>query len=130
MTSRILKLVGGITAAFLAFPGMAHHSFVSVFDRDRPVEVTGTVTAIEWLNPHVWFYVDVENEDGEIVNWGFEMGSPNRLARLGWNHRSLEVGQVITVSGSRARDNGLRAAVLKVTLSTGEELFGAQEETG
>ncbi|HUF73500.1 MAG TPA: DUF6152 family protein [Gammaproteobacteria bacterium] len=113
----------------LAAPAAAHHSFAAVFDRDQPIEITGIVTSIEWLNPHVWFYVDVQNEEGEIENWGFEMGSPNGLIRRGWNHNSLQVGAEVSVVGVLARDGSQRAAVRTVTLSTGESLFGAQDES-
>lgn len=119
-------LVG--TCALMA-PASGHHSFAAVFDRDGPIEINGTVTEVEWLNPHVWFYVDVENEDGEIENWGFEMGSPNGLIRRGWNHNSLEVGDEVRVVGVLARDGSQRAAVRTVTLSTGQSLFGAQDES-
>jgi len=107
-------------------PAAAHHSFAAVFDRDRPVELTGTVTKVEWTNPHVWFYIDVKNESGALDNWGFEMGSPAGLIRRGWNHTHLQTGHVVTVSGVRARDGSLRGAVLTVKLSTGQSLFGAQ----
>ena len=130
MISTLARVISAVTASAFAFPVIAHHSFVAVFDRDRPIEVTGTVTEVEWLNPHVWFYIDVEDDAGEVVNWGFEMGSPNRLIRTGWNHNSLQIGQTITVVGARARDNSFKAAVQTVTLSTGRELFGAQEESG
>jgi len=123
---RVLSLAA---ALLFAAPGIAHHSFAAVFDRDRPIELTGTVTAVEWLNPHVWFYIDVENDNGETVNWGFEMGSPNGLLRTGWNHNSLEIGQVITVAGALARDNSPKVAVESVRLSTGEALFGAQDDS-
>ena len=102
-----------------------HHSFAAVFDSGQPVELTGTVTKVEWTNPHVWFYVDVKR-DGKVENWGFEMGSPSSLTRRGWKHNALQAGQVITVAAMRARDGTLRAAVRTVTLSTGESLFGAQ----
>ena len=108
---------------------LAHHSFAAVFDRDKPIEVTGTVTDVEWLNPHVWFYVNVQNEAGEIESWGFEMGSPNGLIRRGWNYSSLQVGDEVSVVGVLARDGSQRAAVRTVTLSTGQSLFGAQDES-
>jgi len=130
MTSKLVRVTTTVTALIFTVPVIAHHSFVAMFDGDRPIEVTGTVTEVEWLNPHVWFYIDVENDAGEVVNWAFEMGNPNSLMRNGWNHNSLQVGQVITVVGSRARDSSLKAAVQRVTLSTGKELFGAQEESG
>lgn len=105
----------------------AHHSFSAVFDADRPIDVTGAVTKVEWMNPHVWFYLDVEREDGSVENWAFEMGSPNRLQRYGWHQDSVPVGQVISVIGSRARDGSMKAAVEKVVLPGGRELFGAQD---
>lgn len=118
-----------IATCVLSTKAPAHHSFAAVFDRDQPIEITGTVTDVEWLNPHVWFYVDAQNEDGEVKIWGFEMGSPNGLIRRGWNHNSLQVGDEIRVVGVSARDGSLRAAVRTVTLSTGQSLFGAQDES-
>ena len=128
MTNKLARLsvataiaVAGIASA------SAHHSFAAVFDGDQPIEVTGTVTKVEWLNPHVWFWMDVEGEDGSVENWAFEMGSPNRLQRYGWHQGSMPPGQVITVLGSRARDGSTKAAVDTVVLPGGRELFGAQD---
>jgi hypothetical protein len=115
-----LQLAGASAAS-------AHHSFSAIFDSDKPIEVTGAVTKVEWMNPHVWFYLDVEREDGSVENWAFEMGSPNRLQRYGWHQESVPVGQVISVTGSRARDGTTKAAVEKVVLPGGRELFGAQD---
>jgi hypothetical protein len=126
----VIVCVGLLVAtSVLLVPASAHHSFAAVFDRDQPVEIAGTVTDVEWLNPHVWFYVDVENDDGQVENWGFEMGSPNGLIRRGWNHTSLQVGDEVSVVGVLARDGSQRAAVRTVTLSTGQRLFGAQDES-
>jgi len=121
-----------ISAAVLALctisgSAFAHHSFSAVFDADRPIELMGTVTKVEWMNPHVWFWVDVENDDGSVESWAFEMGSPNRLQRYGWHQNSMPVGQVILVVGSRARDGSMKAAVDSVVLPGGRELFGAQD---
>lgn len=121
-------IVGSLLFGF-ASGTAAHHSFGAVFDRDRSVEVTGIVTQIEWRNPHVWFYVDVENGEGEIENWAFELGSPNALIRRGWNYKTLQVGNTVTVHAARARDGSLRGAVLTVTLPSGKSLFGAQGRT-
>ena len=129
MMSKLARVISAVTASVFAFPVIAHHSFVAVFDRDRPIEVTGTVTEVEWLNPHVWFYIDVEDDAGEVVNWGFEMGAMSGLIRRGWSRDSLQVGQVITITGVRARDGSQRGAVRTVTLGTGESLFGAQDES-
>lgn len=108
-------------------PAGAHHSFSAIFDAAQPVELTGKVTRIEWLNPHVWLYLDVATDTGTVEAWAFEMGSPNRLSRYGWHQNSLSPGQVVTIAGSRSRDGSRKAAVDTVTLSTGQRLFGAQD---
>jgi hypothetical protein len=117
----------GLTALFCTGYAAAHHSFAAIFDSEQPVEVTGTVTRVEWMNPHAWIYMNVANDDGTVEEWAFEMGSPNRLTRYGWHQSSLAAGQVATIAGSRSRDGSLKAAVDTVTLPTGERLFGAQE---
>lgn len=115
-------------AALLAgAPAAAHHSFSAIFDSAKPVTLTGTVTRIEWMNPHTWIYLDVKKDDGGVEAWAFEMGSPNRLMRYGWNQSSLPVGATVTIAGSRARDGSLKAAVDTVTLPDGKRLFGAQD---
>ena len=108
-------------------PAAAHHSFSAIFDAAKPVTLTGTVTRIEWMNPHTWIYLDVKKDDGTVEAWAFEMGSPNRLLRYGWNQNSLPTGQTVTIAGSQARDGSLKAAVNTVTLPEGERLFGAQD---
>ena len=128
------NLTGGailaIAAALTPIMSVAHHSFAAVFDRDSPIEITGTVTRVEWSNPHAWFFVDVENASGDIENWALEMGSPNHLRRRGWNRNSLKVGDVVTVAGSRARNGTTTGAVRIVTLvDTGQSLFGGQDES-
>ena len=106
---------------------MAHHSFSAIFDAAKPVTLTGTVTRIEWMNPHTWIYLDVKKDDGSVEAWSFELGSPNRLMRYGWNQDSLPTGATVTIMGSRARDGSLKAAVDTVSLPDGKRLFGAQE---
>lgn len=115
-----------VLAAFHTTASRGHHSFDAVFDRNDLIALTGNVTRVEWTNPHVWFYIEVENKNGEAEVWGLEMGSPNALIRRGWSHDSLQPGMQVLVSGARARDGSLRGAVLSVTLSTGGRLFGAQ----
>ena len=105
----------------------AHHAFSSVFDPAQQFNIEGTVTNVEWMNPHTWFYVDVSNASGEVENWGFEMGSPNTLARRGWSRESLKAGDEVIVVGWRARDGSTRGAVASVTLADGQQLFGAQD---
>ncbi len=129
MNPRLITLVTAVGFAAIAAPSAAHHAFAAVFDRDSPINLTGTVTRVDWMNPHTWFYIDVENDNGEIENWGLEMGSPNTLVRRGWSHDTLQIGQVVIVFGAIARDGSMRAAVRTVTLDNGEKLFGAQNET-
>ena len=129
MPARLTGFAAAV-AAVLYLPGaVAHHSFAAVFDADDPVELTGAVTGVEWLNPHVWFYIDVETGDGTIEDWAFEMGSPNRLMRSGWSEQSMALGEVVTVTASRARDGGRKAAVVTVRLASGQELFGSQDSS-
>jgi len=107
----------------------AHHSFAAVFDREQPIEITGTVSDVEWMNPHVWVHVEVENDASSPETWAFELGSPNGLMRRGWRHDSLTQGQVVTINGVLARDGTMRGAVRTITLSDGSSLFGAQDES-
>lgn len=119
--------LAGLTAA--AAPGYAHHSFAAEFDADKPVKLVGTVTKIEWTNPHAWFYIDVAGDAGKVANWGWELGSPTSLVRLGWTRNSLKVGTVVTVEGSRSRDGSNTANARNITLnSTGQKLFSASSQ--
>lgn len=111
-------------------PVLAHHSFAAEFDASKPLKLTGTVTKLEWTNPHTWFFIDVKGEDGKITNWGFEMGSPNGLMRAGWTRNSMKVGDTVTVEASRAKDGSNNANARTVTLaSTGKTLFAASSQT-
>jgi hypothetical protein len=85
--------------AMLGVPLAAHHSIDAEFDRNKPITLTGTVTKIDWMNPHIWIYMDVKDKDGKVVKWQFEGGPPNALRRSGWNRDSLKLGDVITVKG-------------------------------
>jgi len=110
-----------------ALPVSAHHAFAAEFSRDLPIEVTGKVTKVEWMNPHARFYVEAEDENGEMVNWDFEVASPNTLMRRGWTRTSLQPGDMVTVTGFRARNNPHVGNVRSVTLANGEEVFSTPQ---
>lgn len=118
-----LRTCLGLALALAPALAVAHHAFAAEFDRDQPIEVTGTVTNVEWMNPHARFYVDVEDENGAVVNWDFELGSPNGLMRQGWRRDSLKPGDVVTVNGWRARNAPNVANARSVKLADGREVF-------
>lgn len=121
--SRFLPFLIGVAASGVSVAANAHHSFSAEFSRDLPVEVTGEVTRVEWTNPHARFYVEAEGEDGELVEWDFELTTPNILMRRGWSRDSLQPGDSVTVSGWRARNDPHVANAGSVVLDSGEELF-------
>jgi len=113
-------------AAILAFcpvvVSYGHHSFAAEFDRNKPIELTGKVTKVEWTNPHARIYIDVE-EDGKVVNWDFELGPPNGLMRQGWNRNSLQQGHVVKISGFLSKDQEHVANARSVFLPDGRQVF-------
>ena len=114
--------------ALLAQPSIAHHSFAAEFDANAPIELTGTVTKVEWANPHTYFYMDVTSPKGDVENWALEMGSPNGLMRRGWTRDSMKIGDVVTVTGSRAKDGSPKGNARSVVLSTGKKLFAGSSQ--
>ena len=106
-----------------ALPALAHHSFAAEYDASKPVSLKGTVTKVEWTNPHARFYVDVKDEKGTVTNWNFELASPNVLSRNGWTRHSLKEGDVIEVQGSMAKDGSNLANARTVTLADGRKVF-------
>lgn len=107
-------------------PLPAHHSFAAEFDINQPLTITGSVTRVEWMNPHVWFYIDIKDASGAVAAWALEMGSPNALMRAGWTRSSMAIGEVVTVEGYRAKDGTTTANARAVTLTkTGKRLLAA-----
>jgi hypothetical protein len=106
----------------------AHHSFVAEYDGNKPVKVSGTVTKVEWTNPHIWFYVDVKDSTGKVTNWGFSGGSPGILMRRGIPRNALKAGDEVVVEGFRARDGSNNASGGRVTFADGRQVFTAAAE--
>jgi Family of unknown function (DUF6152) len=117
-------LLGGLIVVGLAVAAgktAAHHPFAAEFDRNKPITLTGTVTKVEWTNPHVWIYINVmDQKTGEVTNWGAEMGPPHGLQRGGWRRETLKIGEKVTVEGSLAKNGSKRVNASRVTMkSTG-----------
>jgi uncharacterized protein DUF6152 len=115
--------VAAIAALCPAAASYGHHSFSAEYDRDKPINVTGTVTKVEWTNPHARIYLDVTDADGKVVNWDFELGPPNGLMRQGWRRDSLRAGHVVTVNGFLSKDQQHVANARSVKLPDGRQVF-------
>ena len=115
-------------ALLATLPAAAHHSFATEYDRAKPVSITGTVSKVEWRNPHIWFYVDVKDERGRVATWGFSGAPPAFLQRQGIPKDVLKVGDTVRVDGFRARDGSTNASGGKVTFADGRSVFTASAE--
>jgi hypothetical protein len=127
MKIKLAMFAAGVAVLLAGVPMVAHHSFAAEFDSNKPIKVTGTVTKIEWMNPHAYFYIDVKDDAGKVANWGMEMGSPNGLMRQGWTRNSMKVGDVVTVEGSRAKD-GSNIGNARTVMLNGKRMFAASSQ--
>ena len=127
MRTRLLAVTLGLLIV-AGRPLAAHHSFAAEYDGSQPVKVTGVVTKVEWMNPHIWFFVDVKDDQGRVTNWGFSGGPPGVLQRRGISRDALKAGDVVVVEGFRARDGSNNASGGRVTFADGRSVFTASNE--
>ena len=123
----------GMFAAVLLIatvPLSAHHSFAAEYDADKPIQVTGTVTKVEWTNPHARIYVDAKDEKGNFTNWNFELGGPLQLNRLGWKRDAVKAGDQVTVQGYLAKDGAKMANARNVVFADGRKIFAGSSGDG
>ena len=130
MTARLSIAIAGAALLLTAVPTWAHHAFAAEFDATKPLILRGTVTKMEWINPHAWIHIDVKNPDGTVTNWAIEAGAPNGLLRRGFNKNSLPVGSEIVVEGWQAKDASNRANGSNITFPDGRKLFVGSQGTG
>ena len=123
MKTRFALITAVASLLLAAIPVWAHHAFAAEFDANKPLKLTGTVTKMEWINPHSWIHIDVKNIDGTVTKWMVEGGSPNTLFRLGFTREALPEGTVISVDGFRAKDGANRAVGANLTFADGKRLF-------
>ena len=132
MGTRLSFVAGGIGVVLMLVnaPVMAHHAFTAEFDADRPVKFRGTVTKMEWVNPHAWIHIEVKKPDGATEEWMIEAGTPNTLYRRGLTKQSLQAGMEVIVDGYQSKDGSLRANGRDLTLPNGQTLFLGSSGTG
>lgn len=129
MKKILLAFTALFAVTFAVNQALAHHSFAAEFDSNSPINIAGIVIKVEWTNPHTYFYIEVETEDGEYEEWAMEMGSPNGLMRRGWTRNTLEIGTDVIVQGTRARDGSTKGNVQSVVIAeTCQRLFAASSQ--
>ena len=123
-------IIAGIGLALASAPVVAHHAFSAEFDADRPMQLQGTVTKTEWINPHSWIHIDVTDENGTVESWAIECGAPNALIRRGLNKNSIPAGTELVVDGYGAKDGSNTANARDITLPDGSQFYVGSSGTG
>ncbi len=122
MVRNLRMAVAAAGLAIFALPAFAHHSGAAVFDLSKRIELKGVVTKMEWTNPHAHFFMDVKDADGKVTNWDLELASPSILLRNGWTRSSLKAGDLVTVTGNRAKDNSNFGSAQTILFPDGHKL--------
>ncbi len=132
MKSLLMKATLAVAVALLAgaVSASAHHSFAAEFDAARPIRLVGTITKVQWTNPHSFFYIDVKDESGAVVNWACEGGGPGALSRRGWKRGDLKLGDTLVVDGYLARDGSHLIDARRVTLPDRRSVYGGSQGDG
>jgi hypothetical protein len=129
-TNKLCVLVVGVGILSAAVPVLAHHAFAAEFDANKPIQLRGTVTKMEWINPHSWIHIDVKGPDGGVQQWMVEGGPPNSLLRRGFTKASMPIGAQLLIDGFQAKDGSRRANGRDVTFADGRKLFLGSSGTG
>src|SRR5438067_117526 len=130
MTRKLFVVVAGLGMLLAAAPAIAHHAFAAEFDANKPVTFKGTITKMQWVNPHTWLHIAVKNPDGTVESWAIEAGTPNVLFRRGFTKESLLPGTEILVDGYQSKDGSHRANGRNLTFPDGKMLFLGSSGTG